>query len=222
MCGRFSLRVEMDELLSYYGLIQGSFTFEPRYNIAPGQSITALIGTNDGRKLGPLKWGLVPSWATDERIGYKMINARAETLAEKPAFRQSFSSKRCIIPADGYYDWKKDTKQPYRITMQDESLFSFAALYDSWVAPDGNKLHTCTIITTESNDMMSTIHDRMPVILPQEHHDTWLDRSITDTSLLQQLLIPFPSEQMNAYEVSPIVGNVNNDVPACIEPLITN
>ena len=114
------VRVEMDELLSHYGLIQSSYTYTPRYNIAPGQFIMALIEANGGRKIGPLRWGLVPSWATDERMGYKMINARAETLAEKPAFRQSFSRRRCIIPADGYYDWKKDTKQPYRITMKDE------------------------------------------------------------------------------------------------------
>jgi putative SOS response-associated peptidase YedK len=218
MCGRFSLRVEMDELLSHYGLVQGSFTFVPRYNIAPGQWITALIGANDGRRLGPLKWGLVPSWATDERMGYKMMNARAETLTKKPAFRQSFSSRRCIIPADGYYEWKKETKQPYRITMKDESILSLAALYDSWVAPDGNKLHSCTIITTESNDMLSAIHDRMPVIVPQEHHNTWLDRGISDPTSLHPLLIPFPSDQLYAYEVSPIVGNVNNDVPECIQP----
>ncbi|MEX1031281.1 MAG: SOS response-associated peptidase [Paenibacillaceae bacterium] len=220
MCGRFSLRVEMEELLSYYGLIQSNYTYTPRYNIAPGQSITALIDSNSGCKMGPLRWGLVPSWATDERMGYKMINARAETLAEKPAFRQSYSRRRCIIPADGYYDWKKDTKQPHRITMNDESIFSLAALYDNWVAPDGNKLHSCTIITTESNDILSTIHDRMPVILPKEHHDTWLDRSITDITVLQQLLIPFPSKPMTAYQVSPMVGNVKNDVPACIEPFI--
>lgn len=218
MCGRYSLRVEMEELLSYYGLIQSSYVYTPRYNIAPGQLITALIDSNGARRIGPLRWGLVPEWASDERIGNKMINARAETLSEKPAFRQSFSRRRCIIPADGYYDWKKDTKQPYRITMNNQSIFSLAALYDTWISPDGSKLHTCTIITTESNDILSTIHDRMPVILPKEHHDIWLDRA-TDITLLQPLLIPFPNEQMATYPVSPMVGNVKNDVPACIDPL---
>ncbi len=219
MCGRFSLRVEMDELLSYYGLIQSTYTYSPRYNIAPGQSITAVLDSNGQRRIGPLRWGLVPSWASDEKIGNKMINARAETLSEKPAFRQSFARRRCIIPADGYYDWKKDSKQPFRITRNDQSIFSLAALYDSWISADGNKLYTCTIITVESNDLLLPIHDRMPVILPLKHHDIWLDRGITDITLLQPLLIPLPSEQMTAYPVSPIVGNVKNDIPACIEPL---
>lgn len=219
MCGRFSLRVEMEELLNYYGLVQSSYVYTPRYNIAPGQLITALLDSNGERRIGPLSWGLVPSWASDERIGNKMINARAETLSEKPAFRQSFSRRRCIIPADGYYDWKKDTKAPYRITLSDQAIFSLAALYDTWISSDGSKLHTCTIITAESNDLLLPIHDRMPVILPREHHDLWLDRSITDITLLQPLLIPLPSEQMTAYPVSPMVGNVKNDVPACIEPL---
>jgi putative SOS response-associated peptidase YedK len=220
MCGRYSLRVEMEELLTYYGLIQSSYAYTPRYNIAPGQSITALIDSNGTRRVGPLRWGLVPAWASDERIGNKMINARAETLSEKPAFRQSFSRRRCIIPADGYYDWKKETKQPYRIIMNDKSIFSLAALYDSWITPDGSKLHSCTIITTKSNDILSTIHDRMPVILAKKHHDIWLDRGTTDITLLQPLLIPFPNEQMTAYPVSPMVGNVKNDEPACLEPLV--
>jgi len=209
----------MEELLTYYGLIQSSYAYTPRFNIAPGQAITALIDSGEERRLGPLRWGLVPAWASDERIGNKMINARAETVSEKPAFRQSFSRRRCIIPADGYYDWRKDTKQPYRITMKDQSLISFAALYDTWVSPEGNKLHSCTIITTESNELLSTIHDRMPAILPREHHHTWLDRATTDHTDLLPLLMPLPNDLMTAYPVSAMVGNVKNDVPACIEPI---
>lgn len=218
MCGRFSLRVEMDELMGYFGLFPSDFDYMPRYNIAPGQMIPAVIEAKGVRKLGPLRWGLVPSWAKDEKIGYMMINARAETLTEKPSFKRPLASKRCIIPADGFYEWRKADKQPFRITMADQSLFAMAALYDTWISPTGEKLSTCTIITTEPNALMEPIHDRMPAILTPEQLDIWLNKDISDPAALLPLLQPFAPELMYAYTVSPIVGNVKNDVPECLDP----
>lgn len=218
VCGRFSLRVEMQELMHYFGLIPTDFVYPPRYNIAPGQMIPAVIASREGRKLGPLRWGLVPRWAKNDKIGYMMINARADSLPVKPAFAKPLVSKRCVIPADGFYEWRKQDKQPFRITMRDQSLFSLAALYDTWIMPNGEKLGTCTIITTEPNELMSRIHERMPAILPPEHMDIWLNPRVADPAELLPLLRPYDAERMTAYPVSPIVGNVKNDVPACIEP----
>lgn len=218
MCGRFSLRVEMAELMEYYGITEAAFEMVPRYNIAPGQQIPAIIDAPGGRRLGGLKWGLVPEWAKDEKIGYMMINARADTLAEKPAFRKPLRSKRCIVPADGFYEWRKSDKQPFRIVMKDGGLLSLAALYDTWISPGGERISTCTIITTTPNEVMAPLHDRMPVILPRNRVDDWLNRDNTDPRDLLPLLEPYPAGEMTAYPVAPLVGNVKNDVPACIEP----
>lgn len=218
MCGRFSLRVELAELLAYYDIMDTAFDYVPRYNIAPGQHIPAIIAGPDGRRLGGLKWGLVPEWSRDARIGNKMINARAETIAEKPAFRKPFRTKRCIVPADGFYEWRKADKQPHRIVHRDESLLSMAALYDVWVSPTGEKLATVTIVTTEPNPLMAALHDRMPVILPRDRVDTWLDRDVREPEELLPLLEPYPADDMRAYPVDPLVGNVKNDVPACLDP----
>lgn len=218
MCGRFSLRVEMEELLACYGIAATAFDYAPRYNIAPGQLIAAIIDAPVGRRLGGLKWGLVPEWARDAKIGNRMINARADTVAKKPAFRKPFRTKRCIVPADGFYEWRQTDKQPFRIVRKDGGLLSLAGLYDIWVSPSGEKLATVTIITTEPNDLMAALHDRMPVILPENRVDDWLDRDNTDPRDLMPMLRPYPAEQMHAYPVNPMVGNVKNDVPACIEP----
>lgn len=221
MCGRFSLRVEMEELLAHFGLVKkpdSGFHWTPRYNIAPGQMIAAVIDAGGERRIGPLRWGLVPGWAKDEKIGSRMINARSETLHEKPAFRGPLVSKRCLIPADGYYEWHGSDKQPFRITLKNRGLFSMAGLYETRVREDGSKLHTCTIVTTEANALTRGIHERMPVILDETSASVWLDRTVTDAARLLALLGPYPSESMDVYPVSPIVGNVKNDVPACIEP----
>jgi putative SOS response-associated peptidase YedK len=152
------------------------------------------------------------------KIGYKMINARAETLREKPAFRRLFERKRCMIPADGFYEWKQMDrgKQPMRITMRDGEPFAFAGLFDTWTSPNGQKLHTCTIITTQPNEVVADIHDRMPVILRREDESIWLDREKYDADLLQSLLVPYDAGQMRAYPVSMIVGSPKNDFPECI------
>lgn len=217
MCGRFSLRVELAELLAYYDIMDTAFDHVPRYNIAPGQHIPAIIAGSDGRRLGGLKWGLVPEWAGDAKIGNRMINARAETIADKPAFRKPFRTKRCIVPADGFYEWRKADKQPFRIVRRDERLMSMAALYDVWVSPTGEKLATVTIVTTTPNPLMAALHDRMPVILPEDRVDTWLDRNIREPDELLPLLEPYPADEMRAYPVNPLVGNVKNDVPACLD-----
>ncbi|RKN72378.1 SOS response-associated peptidase [Paenibacillus ginsengarvi] len=220
MCGRYTITISLEELLLRFH-IDGEFTLyhRPRYNIAPGQLVPAII--NDGRhnRIGDLKWGLVPSWAKDESGASRMINARAETIAEKPAYRQPLERKRCLIPADGFYEWKKKEggtgKQPMRITLRDEAPFALAGLYDIWLAPDGRKVSTCTIVTTSPNELMTDIHDRMPVILRPEHESVWLDRGVRDVRLLQDMLKPYPAEAMQAYPVSAIVGNVNNEGPEC-------
>ncbi|WP_036638784.1 SOS response-associated peptidase, partial [Paenibacillus durus] len=164
-------------------------------------------------RIGQLRWGLVPSWAKDDKSGGKMINIRAETLTDKPSFRRLLSSRRCVIPADGFYEWRNrgGSKQPMRILMRDGGIFSLAGIYDIWVDTDGKKLATCAIITTEPNDLTAEIHNRMPVILRPEDVGLWLERSIHDIDILAKLLKPFGAEKMKAYPVSTKVGNVRND-----------
>lgn len=216
MCGRYTISIPFEELIIRF-LVEEStlLKYMPKYNAAPMQYIPAVIGSKSGNRLGELRWGLVPSWAKDDKVGSKMINARAETLTEKPAFNRLLSSRRCLIPADGFYEWQQrgGSKQPYRILLRDESLFAFAGLYDIWSDTEGNKLATCTIITTEPNRLMADIHNRMPVILRAEDEADWLDRENTNVSSLLKLLRPYDSEKMRAYPVSPAVGNVRNDSP---------
>jgi putative SOS response-associated peptidase YedK len=218
MCGRFTLTPTIDELLAYYGVENLPFDYEPRYNIAPTQPIVAVIEDKGERRIGQLRWGLIPPWAKDEKIAYSMINAKAETVAEKPAFKNAFKRKRCLIPADGFYEWQKNEngKQPMRIMLKEQSIFSMAGIYDTWTTPEGTKMHTCSIITTKPNKLMEPIHDRMPVILRREDEGIWLDREKQDVDLLQSLLVPYPEEEMYAYPVAAMVGNVRNDVPECI------
>jgi putative SOS response-associated peptidase YedK len=221
MCGRYTIVITMDELMRYYMMeIPTNRYHTPRYNVAPGQLVMAVISDGEKNRLGELKWGLIPSWAPDAKMSYKLINARADTVAEKPAFRTSFQRKRCLIPADSFYEWKKmgADKQPMRIMFKDEGIFSMAGLYDTWTAPDGQKVSTCTIITTTPNELMSGIHDRMPVILRREDEKLWLDKE-QKAGDLQALLRPFTAEEMIAYPVSRIVGNVKNDRIECIEAL---
>jgi putative SOS response-associated peptidase YedK len=211
----------MKELLAYFGLIELGFAYSPRYNIAPGQDIPAVIARHGRLRTGTLRWGLVPAWAKDASIGYKLVNARAETAAEKPSFRNSFLRKRCVIPADGFYEWRKlpdGGKQPMRIRLKDSPLFVMAGLYDTWVRPDGSKLHTCTILTTEPNELMATIHNRMPVILDRAQIMDWLDPEVSDIGRLLAMLRPYPSERMIAYAVKTTVNNVKNDSPECLLP----
>lgn len=223
MCGRFTLYTDLDQIMDHYEIyLQNNIDFQPRYNIAPSQQVLTII--NDGSKniAGYLRWGLIPSWAKDEKNSAKMINARSETVMEKPSFRNLIHRKRCIIPTDGFYEWKQSElgKQPMRIVMNDQSIFSMAGLYDTWTAPDGQKISTCTILTTKSNPLMESIHHRMPVILRKEDEALWLNRRHNNISDILSLFSPYNHLDMRAYPVSSIVGNTRNDIPECIKSLV--
>ncbi|MBB6636580.1 SOS response-associated peptidase [Cohnella thailandensis] len=219
MCGRYTITVTIEEMLARYFAENVVSPYQPRYNVAPGQLVPAVINDGSRNRIGLLKWGLVPPWAEDARIGNKMINARAETIEERPAFRNAYLNKRCLLPADGFYEWQRSAggKKPMRITLKGGGLFSLAGLYETWVSPEGEKWHTCTVLTTAPNRLMADIHDRMPVILKPEDEALWLDRRIREPARLKHLLVPYPEDEMAAYEVSAAVGNVRNDSPSLIE-----
>ncbi|WHY22626.1 SOS response-associated peptidase [Bacillus halotolerans] len=222
MCGRFTLFSEFDDIIEQFNIDQflPEGEYHPSYNVAPSQNILTIINDGSNNRLGKLRWGLIPPWAKDEKIGYKMINARAETLSEKPSFRKPLVSKRCIIPADSFYEWKRldpKTKIPMRIKLKSSNLFAFAGLYEKWNTPQGNPLYTCTIITTKPNELMENIHDRMPVILTDENEKEWLNPKNTDPDYLQSLLQPYDADDMEAYQVSSLVNSPKNNSPELIE-----
>lgn len=219
MCGRFTLTVPEEEWVHYFHIQSVRLKFEPRYNIAPSQMVAAIIADDSGvRRAGLLRWGLIPPWSNDAKIGNKMINARAETIAEKRSFREPLIKKRCLIPADSFYEWKKigSKKQPMRIMLRSRPLFAMAGIYEAWTSPQGETIHSCSIITTEANDWMQSIHERMPVILPREAESIWLDRKLQTAEQLLPLLKPYPEDDMKAYPVHPNVGKVSIDDPSCI------
>jgi putative SOS response-associated peptidase YedK len=221
MCGRFTLHTSLEELLEYFNIASmDDMEMAYRYNIAPSQDILAIVQGKEGNRAGFLKWGLVPSWAKDPKMGYNMINARAESIHEKPSFKKLIRRRRCIIAADGFYEWKKEgsQKQPYYIRMKNQQLFSFAGLWDRW-EHDGKILTTCTVITTKANDCMESIHDRMPVILTREAESIWLDRSVEDEALLKPLLIPYDAKEMEAFPVSSRVNHAKVDAADMIQPI---
>ena len=172
------------------------------------------------RELVWLRWGLIPSWADDPAIGNRLINARAETAAQKLAFRAAMRQRRCLVVADGFYEWQRTGRQkvPYLIRMRDDRPFGFAGLWESWEGPDHSAVESCTILTTEANDLVCPLHDRMPVIIAPSDYDRWLDPAETNAQQLMPLLRPYPSDQMTAYAVNPLVNSPANDEPACIEP----
>ena len=193
----------------------------PRYNIAPTQEVLAVRSDGDGNRAEMMRWGLVPSWAKDPKIGNRMINARSETLSERPSFRAAYKRRRCLIVADSFYEWKREgrSRTPIRIMLESEEPFAFAGLWETWKRPDDSWMLSCTIITTSANELVSEIHDRMPVILDPDVESIWLDPDMDDTIALSELLVPYPSELMTAYEVSRIVNSAANDVPECIAPI---
>lgn len=222
MCGRFTQRHKPEEVIERFEVGEDDLISQPRYNIAPSQTL-ATVRQGDGRQLFACRWGLIPFWAKDPAIGNRMINARAETLAEKPSFRRAFAARRCLIPADGFYEWRKQGKgasRPFYIRLRDDGLFGFAGLWEEWKSPDGEVVTTCAIITVEPNELMAGIHNRMPAILKPEHEAAWIDRS-NDIPAVSNLLQPYPSELMEAYEISRAVNNPRFDDPACIEPVTT-
>ncbi len=221
MCGRFTLTINPADLQDAFSNYSFPVRFAPRFNIAPSQPILAI--PNDNKLAADFfVWGLIPMWAKDPTIGSRLINARGETLAEKPSFRGSYRHKRCLILADGFYEWKsigdKKTKTPYYIHMQDRQPFAMAGLWDSWESPDGSSLKTCTIITTTPNELMETIHDRMPVILHPRDYAKWLDAAPQTPENLQPLIKPFNADVMSAYPVSTLVNKPANDMPELVVP----
>ena len=222
MCGRFTL-FEADKVLSKEFGLSGIPPLSPRYNIAPSQPVAAVRTASAGnrRELALLRWGLIPSWSKDPAIGNRLINARAETVREKPSFRNAFRRCRCLIPANGFYEWQRQErgKQPYFVRMRDGRLFAFAGLWDRWESPDKGAIETCTILTTASNAVLSSIHDRMPVILPPGEYDRWLDPALRNTDSLATLLVPFPAENMLAFPVSSRVNTPTVDDKECMAPL---
>lgn len=224
MCGRYSLTTPLQAMSDLFGFAERP-NLAPRYNIAPTQQVAAVrLGGAGQRHFVQLRWGLIPAWAKDPAIGSRMINARAESLAEKPAFRAAFRQRRCLIPADGFYEWQagggdKAMKQPYRITLADGGPFGFAGLWESWRDPrSGERIESCTIITTEANERLRPIHHRMPVILPPGSYAPWLDPASRSAAALA-LLRPYPAADMAATAVSTRVNKVANDDPGLIEPL---
>jgi putative SOS response-associated peptidase YedK len=219
MCGRFTLRTDLRHLETTFDF-DGGPDHSPRFNIAPTQDVAAVRRNQeaDQRELVFLHWGLIPSWADDPKIGNRMINARAETVAEKPAFRSAFTKRRCLVVADGFYEWQKvgGKKQPYFIHRQDDEPFAFAGLWEFWKG-DGEEIQSCTLITTEANALMEPIHDRMPVILSPEDYPIWLDAEFKDKESLKGLLRPCDPALLEAYPVTTLVNNPRNDLAKCIE-----
>jgi putative SOS response-associated peptidase YedK len=222
MCGRFTLTVDPAEAQEVFSRFTFSEKFAPRYNIAPSQPVL-VIPNDDQNTADFFVWGLIPMWAKDPAIGNRLINARGETLAEKPAFRGSLKYKRCLILADGFYEWKgapgRKTKTPFFIHMKDRKPFAFAGLWDSWNGPDGSLVKSCTIITTMPNELTAIIHNRMPVILHPREYAQWLDPQPQTPDQLKPLIKPFPAEFMNAYPVSQLVNIPANDRPELVLPV---
>ena len=220
MCGRYTLTVPVEILAEEFGVTGPLPEVPPSYNIAPTQEVAAVLADDGERRLEMLRWGLIPSWADDPGIGSRMINARSETVPEKPSFRRAFRERRCLILADGFYEWKRtnDGKQPYYIRMEGGRPFAFAGLWESWRG-GREEIRSCTILTTEANDRVSNIHHRMPVILAPEDHGLWLDPDVREADPLLPLLAPYPDDVMEAYPVSRFVNRPANDDPRCVEPL---
>jgi len=222
MCGRFTLRTAGKVLAEVFHLPQvPQLPF--RYNIAPTQAVAAVrqAAGSGQRELVQLRWGLIPSWAEDKKIGARLINARAETAASKPSFRSAFRHRRCLVPADGFYEWQRldGRKQPYYLRLRDDRPFVFAGLWETWTSPDGEVVESAALLTTDANATVRPVHDRMPVILAPADYERWLDPAVQKPDVLRPLLRPYPAEEMAAYPVSLRVNAPRNDDPKCIEAM---
>ena len=222
MCGRFRVARKKEILEAEFGadVADDDQDWVPRYNVAPGQEIAVVRqdAAQPVRRLSQLRWGLIPSWTNDPSIGYKMINARSETVATMASFREPFRSQRCLIPADGFYEWKRAGKEklPFCFTLLDEAVFAFAGIWDRWKDPQGKWIETCSILTTKPNELVQDIHDRMPVILARDSYDVWLEPGFCKVPELQPLLKPYSAEAMRRYRVSQRVNQVKNDDAECV------
>src|SRR5699024_5819108 len=220
MCGRYTLLAEAVEILREFGLSSPIKNEETSYKLAPGKNVLAIIHDGEEKRAGYLKWGLVPSWAKDPRIGYKMINARSETADQKPSFKDLMARKRCLIVADSFYEWKKtdDSNQHKRIKLQDRRMFVFASLCDKWQQGD-EQLFTCTMLTKDANDFMRDIHHRMPIILPKDMEDEWITPRQIQPARAKQFIQQINMDEMKAYDVDTYVNAAKNNDEACIAPL---
>jgi putative SOS response-associated peptidase YedK len=221
MCGRFRLGKGKAALREYFGT-ENDIDWSPRYNVAPTDQIPTVRQDRKHpvRKLALMKWGLVPYWSKDASGAARMINARSESAANKPAFRDSLQTRRCLIPADGFYEWKKPEKQPYCFMLKDDSLFAFAGLWDRWRSPDGSTIESCSILTGEPNELARPFHDRMPVILPPDSYELWLDPGFTNLASVTDMLKPLTASLMKSFPVSSRVNSVQNDDAECAEPIV--
>jgi len=224
MCGRFSLTGSRSAIANAFKVEVPDFL--PRYNIAPSQAIAAILEIDEvgKREFVFLRWGLIPSWAKDPAISYKLINARSETVSEKPSFRYAFKHRRCLILADGFYEWQrtegsKAKKQPYYFTLKDSQFMAFAGLWERWESSEGDLINSCTILTVGANELLQPIHDRMPVILQPKDYDVWLDRSVVKGDQLQPLMVPYPADEMNTYPVGTLVNSPKNDSLECLQAI---
>lgn len=214
MCGRYNIRTnphEFAEILEVVRSFEGEFV--PRYNVAPTQKVLC-VRQGAEREFFEAKWGLIPSWAKDAKLAASCINARSETIDTKPAFRTAFKKRRCLVLADGFYEWRKSDKQPFCVSLKSGPML-FAGIWETWQSPEG-PVESCSICTTEANELMQALHDRMPVILRPEVADHWLDPDVTDPEELKPLLSQFPGEELDAWPVSKAVGNVRNQGPELI------
>jgi len=220
MCGRYWLKSEKNVIVNEFNIYEVMAEVKQDYNITPGRNVLC-VTRNGHNKLVSMRWGLIPSWAKDKQIGYRTINARAESVSEKPSFLRPFQSQRCLVIADGFYEWQKvgTKKTPFAIKLKDDKLFAFAGLYDRWQSDQNDIITSCTIITTESNELLAPIHNRMPVILPKDAYDIWLDKSCKDTNKLMNFLIPYKTDEMQASEISSLVNSPKNNSPELIKPL---
>ncbi len=200
MCGRYSLKADLEDVQRRFEFLADEVAYSPRYNIAPTQPVLA-VTNGDGRRASYMRWGLIPSWAKSASMGNRLINARAETVGERNSFRTALIRRRFLVLADGFYEWQRvgNSKRPMRIVVKSRELFAFAGLWDSWRDPNGEIVRSCTIINTEVNDLLCPIHNRMPVILPREMESFWLDPDVEDPGVLSSVLVPYPAEEMKAY-----------------------
>jgi putative SOS response-associated peptidase YedK len=221
MCGRFAFFTGLEEAKKAFSIQQFNVALEASYNVAPTQDVAVVVHREGGNALEKMRWGLIPFWAKDPAIGSRMINARSETLHEKPSFKRPFKSQRCLIIADGFFEWQKvgQSKIPMFIRLKSRGPFGFAGLYDVWTPPEGEPITSCTIITTDANSFLQPIHNRMPVILPQYQETIWLDSGMQNIGELRSLLAPYPSGEMEAYEVSRLVNSPGNNTFECIRPV---
>ncbi len=222
MCGRFTLTIDPGDLQEAFPDVKVPENIPPRYNVAPSQPVAVIPNTGE-RKLDFYTWGLIPSWSKDPAIGNRLINARSESLLEKPSFRSQYRRRRCLILADGFFEWQAQpdnkSKTPIYIYLKDHKPFAFAGLWDIWMSPDGSEIKSCTIITTQPNELMQPIHSRMPVILPADAYKEWLDPANTRAEDLNRWLVPYPADAMALHPVSRLVNSPDNDTPACIQPV---